>query len=214
LRLVFLADEIPRELRRVIEFLNGQMSAEVLGIEVKQYVGEGVTTLVPTILGQTAEAETRKGRMPRSGRVWDSDSFFEALAASCPPAETAVARALYDWAGERGWKQVFGTGSSASWIPVLETDGRKYAPIALRDGRIRFRFGTRHLASRPPFDNPQQRLQMLEKINTISGVELKTDEIDKYPSVPLAQIADDPTALEKLETTLDWFQSTAATPTP
>jgi hypothetical protein len=34
LRLVFVADEIPRELRRVIEFLNGQMLAEVLGIEV------------------------------------------------------------------------------------------------------------------------------------------------------------------------------------
>ena len=45
IRLVFVADEIPRELRRVVEFLNEQMRADVIAIEVKQYVGEGVKTL-------------------------------------------------------------------------------------------------------------------------------------------------------------------------
>jgi hypothetical protein len=39
IRLVFVADEIPRELRRVVEFLNEQMDAEVIAIEVKQYLG-------------------------------------------------------------------------------------------------------------------------------------------------------------------------------
>jgi hypothetical protein len=61
IRLVFVADQIPSELRRLIEFLNGQMLAEVLGIEVRQYVGEGVKTLVPRVIGQTAEVEARKG---------------------------------------------------------------------------------------------------------------------------------------------------------
>jgi hypothetical protein len=63
-RMVFVSDEIPRELRRVVEFLNGQMNpAEVIAIEVKQYVGgEGVKTLVPRVIGQTAEVEARKGR--------------------------------------------------------------------------------------------------------------------------------------------------------
>src|SRR5262249_32824360 len=58
IRLVFVADEIPQELRRVVEFLNGQMDpAEVLAVEVKQYVGEGkLKTLVPRLVGQTAAA--------------------------------------------------------------------------------------------------------------------------------------------------------------
>ena len=55
IRLVFVADEIPRELRSVIEFLNSQMDpAEVLGVEIKQYVGSGVKTIVPKVIGQTA----------------------------------------------------------------------------------------------------------------------------------------------------------------
>ena len=43
LRLIFVADEIPAELRRIIEFLNNQMDpAEVLGIDIKQFVGNGL----------------------------------------------------------------------------------------------------------------------------------------------------------------------------
>ena len=53
-RLIFVADKIPTELRRVVEFLNQQMDpAEVLAVEIKQYVGGNMKTLVPRIIGQT-----------------------------------------------------------------------------------------------------------------------------------------------------------------
>jgi hypothetical protein len=67
-RLVFVADEIPLELRRVIEFLNGQMDpAEVLAVEVKQYIGEGkMKTLVPRLIGQTVKGGN--ARTPSIGR--------------------------------------------------------------------------------------------------------------------------------------------------
>lgn len=52
-RMIFVADEIPAELRRVVEFLNQQMDpVEVLAVEIKQYVGQGLKTLVPRIFGQ------------------------------------------------------------------------------------------------------------------------------------------------------------------
>ena len=55
-RLVFVADVIPPELRRVVEFLNEQMDpAEVLALEVKQYVGEGgLRSLVPRLIGRAS----------------------------------------------------------------------------------------------------------------------------------------------------------------
>ncbi len=63
IRMLFVADVIPPELRRIVEFLNQQIDpAEVLAVEIKQYVGQGMKTLVPRVFGQTAEAETRKGR--------------------------------------------------------------------------------------------------------------------------------------------------------
>jgi hypothetical protein len=50
-RLIFIADEIPPELRRVVEFLNSQMDpAEVIAIEVNQFVGENLKTLGDILL--------------------------------------------------------------------------------------------------------------------------------------------------------------------
>jgi hypothetical protein len=60
-RLVFVADEIPVELRRIVEFINGQMDpAEVLAVEIKQYVGGDSKVLVPRVMGQTVEAQRKK----------------------------------------------------------------------------------------------------------------------------------------------------------
>jgi hypothetical protein len=72
IRMVFVADEIPSELRRIIEFLNEQMDpADVLGLEVRQYLGEGRAVLVPRVVGYTAEAEQAKAT--RGTRTWDRD---------------------------------------------------------------------------------------------------------------------------------------------
>ena len=80
LRLLFVADEIPPELRRNIEFLNAQMhTIEVLGVEVKQYVNGAMKTLVPRVIGQTAEAEKKKSMGGRETRQWDEASFLDVL---------------------------------------------------------------------------------------------------------------------------------------
>jgi hypothetical protein len=76
IRLIFVSDQIPSELRRVIEFLNERMSpTEVLGVEIKQYTGNGdLKTLVPRIVGQTEEARMQKvgrGQSPSLDVTWD-----------------------------------------------------------------------------------------------------------------------------------------------
>jgi hypothetical protein len=79
-RLVFVADEIPAELRRIVEFLNNQMDpAEVLAVEISQYVAEGLKTLVPRVFGQTEEARKRKSGGVRETRQWDETSFLSDL---------------------------------------------------------------------------------------------------------------------------------------
>jgi hypothetical protein len=207
LRLVFVADEIPRELRRVIEFLNGQMLAEVIGLEVKQYTAEDVTTLVPLLVGRTAEAEARKGRAP--ARQWNADSFFAALAERRPATEVAAARAVYDWTLGHGWTASFGRGAEyGSWTAVLSANGRDYRPLTLyTTGSLAIPFQT--LASRPPFDNRDTRLELMRRLNEIAGVTISTDSIDsRYPSFPLSTITGHAGALDQLTQTLAWFAET------
>lgn len=64
-RLVFVADDIPAELRRIVEFLNSQMDpAEVLAVEIKQFAGDDLRALVPRVIGLTANAERKKRTTP------------------------------------------------------------------------------------------------------------------------------------------------------
>lgn len=61
IRMLFVADQIPAELRRIVEFLNQQMNpAEMLALELRQFAGEGLKTIVPMVYGQTEEAQQRK----------------------------------------------------------------------------------------------------------------------------------------------------------
>ena len=64
-RLGFVADGIPDELTRVVEFMNEQMSGiEVLAVEIKQFRGAAGQTLVPRVIGRTAAP----GKSLTSGR--------------------------------------------------------------------------------------------------------------------------------------------------
>jgi hypothetical protein len=72
-KMLFVADEIPNELKRIIEFLNEQMDpAEVLGVQVKQFANENFKAIIPSIFGQTSSAQSRKSSQ-KSG----PDEFLE-----------------------------------------------------------------------------------------------------------------------------------------
>ena len=61
IRLLLVADVIPKEMQRIIEFLNEQMSpCEILGMEIKQFLGQDLRTLVPRIIGSTVTQKIKK----------------------------------------------------------------------------------------------------------------------------------------------------------
>ncbi len=98
LRLLFVADEIPDTLERVVEFLNAQMpNIEVLAVEIKQFRGGSTQTLVPRVLGRIAAASSTGSTGSR--QFLTPEAFFEAL-----PNEQAldVAKRLIDKAQENG----------------------------------------------------------------------------------------------------------------
>lgn len=61
-RLIFAVDRAPKELRRLVEFLNEKMAdVEVLIVEVKQYIGEtGQKAIVPRVIGLTEAVRATK----------------------------------------------------------------------------------------------------------------------------------------------------------
>lgn len=202
IRMLFVADRIPSELQRIVEFLNEQMDpAEVLAVEVKQYVGEGLKTLVPRVIGQTAAAQSQRSGGPRQSKQWDEASFFDA----CKPERAKAARKILDWTKDRGIPVRWGKGAnSGSFIPTYQQSGIAYQPVSVwTSGHVEFNF--KYLYQEPPFNSQAEKLQpALDQINTIEGVQLGPEVFEKQPSIFLEKLQED----EKVETllkALDWI---------
>lgn len=110
-RLLFVADELPKELRRLIEFLNEQFTnIEVLGVELRQYVGEGIKALVPRIVGQTEAARDQKEHSsPRRRTGVAVQTNREAFLSATPAESIPFFEKVFDEARNRGLHVSFGT---------------------------------------------------------------------------------------------------------
>ena len=206
-RLVFVADVIPPELRRVVEFLNEQMDpAEVLAIEVRQYISGELRTLVPSVVGQTAEAQQRKGTTggsAASARQWDEPSFFEDLLRTSGPDIVQVARDLLQWAQSHTTRVWWGRGQRAgSFIPVYSHDGADYQLFVVwSSGTLELYF--QWLAMRPAFADEGRRRALLDRLNAIPNVSIPADALRRRPNVPLTAFVD-PAARAQLMAAFDW----------
>lgn len=122
LRLIFVADAIPPELRRVVEFLNEQMErTEVLALEVRQYVEQGGdrVTLVPRVIGRTEAArQTKRAGLSRPRRRWTEAELFEAIRAKNPPEVAARMIGLYNWMKAAGARASGGTGATTPSVSL------------------------------------------------------------------------------------------------
>lgn len=199
--MIFVSDEIPTELRCIVEFLNQQMDpAEVLAVEVKQYVSQNsdFKTLVPRVIGQMVEAGP-----PRKGRTWDETSFFQELESEAPQA-VGPARAIFKWATSETSRIVWGKGKQyGTFSSTLDHKGAEHRPIQVWTGDYLYvQFGD--MRSKPPFDDELKRTQVLRRLNEIPGVAIPDEATTKYPTFPLSALRDE-AALRQFLGVLDRF---------
>ncbi len=202
IRLLFVADEIPKELQQIVEFLNSQMSpAEVLAVEVRQYKGENSKTLVPRVIGQTAVATARK-TPPNDGGKWNEASFFQELKSRCDSVGVEIAGTVLAWTKENANRIWWGNGKQrGSFTPIIENNGVSHYLFAVwTTGVIETYFY--YLKNKPPFESEDLRKEMLNRLNEIPGVRLPPDAIDRGPSIPLSILNKD--NLEKFLNVFDW----------
>lgn len=208
IRMLFVADEMPAELRRIVEFLNTQMDpAEVLAVEIRQYTGEGLKTLVPRVYGQSELATEKKaGGAGSRATPWDEASFFAKLAERGDPVEMTVARKLFDWCRQRFTRIDFGRGrKNASFIPVLVLGDGWFGPLLVYTGgrRASLEFPLAGSGMQmPPFNEPAKRVEYAQRLNRVPGITIVEDPT-RMPNVPASQLggAD---ALNGLFAVVDW----------
>ena len=186
IRLVFVADEIPPELRRIIEFLNEQMDpAEVLGVEVRQFVGDDLRTLVPRVVGQTADAERAKGAGTREKREWNRDSFIAEMESRHGVDAAEAAGRILDWIEQRVGNVRWGQGTNGSFTPVLQVGDVEYSLFRVYVSNC-VEIPMRFLKDKPAFQMEDKRRAFLARLKEIPGANLPAENLTGLPSLPLS----------------------------
>ena len=202
IRLVFVADEIPRELRRIVEFLNAQMNpAEVLAVEIQQFVGDGIRSLVPRVIGETYAAEVRK---MKGDEISSEATFFSELANRPNQREYQVAKRLFDWAVEKGLRLWWGGRKDKSFFPLWDCADETYYTFAARTGEknayVQIQFGAMRL---PPFHTLKKRRELADRLLDAIGVQFAEEQLNKYPSIKMAVL--DEKQADAFVGVFDWY---------
>jgi hypothetical protein len=186
IRMLFVADLVPPELQRIVEFLNEQMSpAEVLAVEIRQYIGQGAKTLVPRVIGRTSQAQATKAGA--ATLPWDRERFLGTLGQKTDPETVAIASRIMDDLSASGWQLLWGRGTiDGSCQPVFDYKGLRVWPLFMWSyGRLQIQFG--HLASTAPFSDASKREQLRGRLLSIAGIQLP-EETDKYPTFSMTPL--------------------------
>ncbi|MGJ4851824.1 hypothetical protein ACH6CV_16420 [Bacillota bacterium Meth-B3] len=189
-RLIFAADIIPPSLRRIIEYLNGQMiDTEVLGLEIKQFLSSDglTTTLVPDLIGKTVSAAQTK----RTGsRAWDRERFFEDAARNGDEV-AQVCGNLLEVFESLGCSIGWGKGKNhGSFVPEYQGKQRHlFCTVYNYDSGSFVEMSFQHM--KPPFNELAYRLKLRSALEEIPGVQIPDDKLDKRPSFPASLLANE-----------------------
>ncbi|MDP8313727.1 MAG: hypothetical protein RAP70_01465 [Candidatus Celaenobacter antarcticus] len=203
IRMLFVADKIPKELKRIIEFLNEQMTpAEVLGLEIKQFGNQSIKTLVPRVIGQTSSAQMKKGL--KGYNQWTEETFFEELERRNGKIAGDIVRKIIVHLENKVSHFWFGKGKrSGSLVPVLDLSYTSHFPFAIWTyGKIEIYF--QWYKDKPPFDSIETRKKILNKLNEIKGVNISENKINKRPSIDI-KLLEEKSEYDKFIKIYDWF---------
>jgi hypothetical protein len=207
LRIIFVADEIPRELQSIVEFLNAQMhSTEVLAVAVKQYAGGGLSTLVPRLVGQTAETQRKSAGALSDRRDWDEPTFLQFLSEHRGEAEAGVARALIDWSRRQGLDLEWSKNTVRGILRarhVSEAGAVQVLSVWTQRRSANLYVGPNRLKEHPRFASASSRSELVERLRRIPDVSATGRDIDGFVSIGLEELHDGQ-ALQSFLEVIDW----------
>jgi hypothetical protein len=189
IRLVFAADRIPRELARIVEFLNEQMRpAEVLAIELDQFTSAtGHQTLVPRLVGATERARTGKAVLPPSEPVSEVE-WLASTEVQSGAAARAGAERLIRWFRESGCEVGCTSSQDSLYAKVARADGEPAWPFFLRRSTGRLELSLRNLTWVPGFKDTPSRAALLARFRALPAEVATTGNPGGWPSVALGEL--------------------------
>ena len=191
IRLLFVANTIPTELRRIIEFLNEVMTpTEALAVEIQQFTGEGVRALVPRVTGQTeARRQAKQIQQMRPGRVaMEEETFLNAVRTHADRDGNVLpaVREILAWSRKADLDLTFETTTRGPQC-LIRLPG-SVALLQMENSARATSLVMTALRRRAPFDREEVRDSLREKLVGIPGFSLGKASMTGWPAINLSEL--------------------------
>ena len=197
--LIIVVDEISEELARILNYISvcGRPKFDFAALEMRRFSKDETEILVPHVLGP-AKAEPAE-----PARLWDKPSFYKELDIRHGQEVGQVARRILDWAESKTRVKWGVGGKRGSFTPIIDHKERQYYLLAVWNTSGSVENYLYQNKERPPFDSDEKRMEWLDRLNRIDGVEFSKENINKQPTISLQNLMSDK-ALEQFLSTYDW----------
>ncbi|PBC94760.1 6-O-methylguanine DNA methyltransferase-like protein [Streptomyces sp. Ag82_O1-15] len=163
-----------------------------------------------TLLGKDVSPPVSRDPLPDSENPEAAQRFRNQLQEHYPEASSGVQSALDFWRGQGGYLN-YGQYEETSCFPMLDAGTSQLPhlmwPVAIYpvSGTVEVVF--QYLKDRSPFDDTEQRRELLHRLNKIDGIELPEAKLELRPSFPVSVLAEHS---DEFCEVLDWFVGVAA----
>lgn len=189
IKMVFVADTIPRELARIVEFLNEQMRADVRAVELSWFESDGgITALTPRVIGETERAQTEKASREALPAI-DRETWIERRLAAFGPDVVNASQEFIALIDEIGGRTEV-TTAQGSIAAIFETPRGLLYPLRLvpdRKGSIQLQLG--YLVSKQAFASVDVRRRLYGRLEQIVG-SLTTENLAGFPGFDARKLND------------------------
>jgi hypothetical protein len=214
LRLLFVADQLPESLLRIISYLNAQMGeTEVLGVEVARHTsdGAGPTVYAPVVHGRASPRGRSKNRAERRSE----EEFLAALLEHQGQAVVDAVEQLVQRAADLDAWLTFGTAAAnpRAFLNLRAADSQRvYWPLVINPRPGKFVLFLRVLKHRPAFEDEAVRAEYLDRMAAALGRTVDgTENLAGHPWFPVSTLTA-PGAIDAVIEVLQWVTATTDRP--
>ncbi|MBM9509318.1 GmrSD restriction endonuclease domain-containing protein [Actinacidiphila acididurans] len=163
-----------------------------------------------TLLGRDVARPVSDDPLPEGEDSAAAERFRTQLRGHWPEAFSGVLAALDFWRAQGG-HITYGRHEETSCFPMLDAGTSRQShllwPVGIYpvSGTVEVVF--QYLKSRSPFDDTEQRRELLRRLNEIDGIDLPEAKLELRPSFPVQVFAEHS---DEICQVLDWFVGVAA----
>jgi hypothetical protein len=187
-KFVVLMDKLHQQLKDLIIYLNQNSEFDIYAVELEYYKYESHEIIIPKIYGAEVKKDIQSATLKKKNWTWES--FSQKLRDDFGDSAESAAKSILDFAEQKGIEIYWTTSQRGSFILGFASIDKMFYPFAIQgNGMIGWNAPHQGDMAPPPFNKPEKRKEILERIKAIKESRVDLNKVNGTSTLNLSLAA-------------------------